>query len=73
MGRGIGNRQKKIVAPKKVWVKPSKTAKASPRAGVREGSPLALFQRRPRPKVASREASGRQDGVRGKQPPKRKV
>ena len=29
MGRGIGNRQKKIVAPKKVWLKPRPTPKAS--------------------------------------------
>jgi ATP-dependent DNA helicase RecQ len=34
-----------------------------------EGSPLALLQRRPRPKAASSEASGRQEGVRGEQPP----
>src|SRR6476659_269598 len=36
----------------------------SPDAGEREGSPLASLQRRPRPKVASREASGRRVGVR---------
>jgi hypothetical protein len=29
-------------------------------AGVCEGSPLASLKRRPRPKTASREASGRQ-------------
>src|SRR5450759_2727821 len=40
---------------------------------MREGSPLALLQRRPWPKATSREASGRQDGVRGKQPPPRVV
>jgi len=27
MGRGIGNRQKKIVVPKKVWVQPPAPAK----------------------------------------------
>jgi hypothetical protein len=27
MGRGIGNRQKKIVAPKKVWIQPPAPAK----------------------------------------------
>jgi hypothetical protein len=40
MGRGIGNRQKKMIAPKKVWVKPQPTPKAHPlsrreREGVR--------------------------------------
>jgi hypothetical protein len=30
MGRGIGNRQKKIVAPKKVWAKPRPVPKAFP-------------------------------------------
>ncbi len=38
-------------------------------AGVREGSPLASLQRRPRPQVAPREASGRQAGVRGRHEP----
>jgi|GEM_PF-6269568 len=37
------------------------TATPSPGAGVREGSPLALLQRRPWPKATSREASA---GVR---------
>ena len=31
MGRGIGNRQKKIVAPKKTWIKPP-PPKAAPLA-----------------------------------------
>ena len=30
MARGIGNRQKKIVTPKKVWHKPGQTPKAFP-------------------------------------------
>jgi hypothetical protein len=36
----------------------------SPSEGVREGSPLASLQRRPWPQATSREASGRQAGVR---------
>jgi hypothetical protein len=42
MGRGIGNRQKKIVAPKKVWIKPRPAPKVfllSPRGGARGVSP----------------------------------
>jgi hypothetical protein len=38
MGRGIGNRQKKIVTPKKVWIKPRPAPKALPRQGVVKGS-----------------------------------
>jgi len=34
MARGIGNRQKKVVAAKKVWFKPSPAAK--PRTGKRQ-------------------------------------
>jgi hypothetical protein len=42
MGRGIGNRQKKIVASKKVWIKPRpKAYPLSPRErdGVRGSRP----------------------------------
>ncbi len=35
MTRGIGNRQKKIVAPKKVWIRPSFSLSSRERAGVR--------------------------------------
>jgi hypothetical protein len=49
MGRGIGNRQKKIVAPKKIWIQPRPSLKAHP--------------------LSPRE----RDGVRGKQPPTKKI
>jgi hypothetical protein len=44
MGRGIGNRQKKVVAPRKIWVKPKPAPKALPlsrreRDGVRGKQP----------------------------------
>src|SRR6202162_4355265 len=74
MGRGIGNRQKKIVAPKKVWIKPrpAPTAFLPSRPGGGGGRPRPFLQSRPRPKVAPREASGRQDRVRRKRPSGRK-
>lgn len=48
MGRGIANRQKKVVAPKRVWVKPAKASPVSPRE--RDGT-----RGRPKPGGKSKE------------------
>ena len=51
MARGIGNRQKRVVTAKKVWVKPSPSpAGRGGREGTTKGSPsYQKSQRRTRP------------------------